>query len=375
MLKIKANSASYKKLIGAAAALVNKATSNPNEKCLHLVGKDGQLFVTACSNSAHKITLVEGVEVTNPGFVFIDADTVQSMTKSLPPDSGDLEISVSNKAQLTYRINGLGAIAENIFSNQDAFKGIVFGEDKFQALTQGCTQLASVISMIGAVCNSYSDIWISFSQEAISVYGQFSESGFVKYTFEQANGAEFNAYFKHPTLKAVNGLGDALTIQYNPVTKGLMFEGSGGTLIQNGSATKTSEFEGVDFVKEQDPAGKVVVKYAELTKAVQWHSYGAQTGDGITLSFANEKLKVQGRRIEEAAEIATEDGSETFGSITLPMQGLASALKGVQADFIVISTIVISLGTEQQIRVALFEPWDSAISASAILYEQLKLNK
>lgn len=377
MLKIKVSSAPYKKLIGAVAALVNKATSNPNEKTIHLAAKDGALTATACSNSSHKISLTLEVEVVKPGFVYINADALVSMTKSLPQDAGELEVYVSEKAQLTHRINGLGAIAENIFSNQDAFKGIIFGEDKLKPLTAESTKFASVISQVGAVCPTYPNISVVVGRKETAIYGQFSESGFVKYTFEQASEAEFTAYYKHPLLKAITELGDALTIQYNPVTKGLQFTGVGGSFIQNGSATKTGEYEGVDFIKKQEPehCSKVILKYSELLKAAQWHSYGAQTGDAISLTLAEGKLQVKGSRIEEPAELEVTEGEDNFGSISLPMQGFAAALKAVNhSDVVVLTRVSVDLGS-QQIRALLLEPWDGEVTVSAIIYEQLKLNK
>lgn len=375
MIKLKlTNISEYKRIVATVSALVPKETSNSNEKCILLSAAGDLLSLTALSSGSHEITLSMPVSVEVEGSVYLTEATLSQMTKSLPQSGDGLEVFVDNYG-LNYRLNGLGKIHENIYHNQNAFKGLEANSSKLSAAAKCTIGLGSIFNSLSSTCGTSDYCLLKLTSEEITVYGQFSESGFIKFSYKQSPDLSFEGYFKHKLLKYANSFEGTFSILVNQLSKQLMIDSDKGSLYLVGNSIKVEEFGAVDWIESQTSVGKVVIQLSDLVSAIQWQSYGIGASDFIELSIEEDKLKVRSSKLEEAAEVKTEAVIGSM-SIKLPPFGIMNGLRAFSASGLVSLELVPIKIQDREVKILMLSTWEASdFQINAILYEQFNFNK
>lgn len=368
----------FKKSINTVIDLVSKSTANVAEKCIKIQATKSELLLTSLSNGSHEITLsLNPSSIEEEGEIYINYEALQQMTRNLPQTTTDASLEVfTDRYGLNYRLNGLGKIHENLFHNQDAFKGLTMSSVRFQEVADDCGKFLTAISLISSTCGTSPYCLLKTDKSGMQIYGQFSESGFVKYEYGCTPDAEAEYYLKHSLMKHVTSLGDSFSLHNHKGSDRVLFKSGSSQLVLMGSSMKVEEFQAIDWISQQSAEkGKVVLKRADLVQAIQWQSYGITTSDYIQIKLESEKILVKGSKIEEAAEVKTETATGEI-EINLPPFGIMNALKAVSlTDLISLEMVEISIG-EKVVKILLMNSWASKdIEVSAILYEQFLFNK
>lgn len=368
-MKVKIQINLYKQLVSRICSLVNKETANSKEKNIKLEVTDKWIKVTAVQNSVLKGTfslLITELDQIEPGVVYVNAEAFSKITSSLPNEPYVI-ISLNRKKELVYKVPSYGSISESIYNDQDPFKGIQFYENRFNLLSSP-VDLSEVVTALNK-CASSSQAWFVAENNSLQLYGQFAQSGFVKYTIDAELKNEFQVYLNHANLKSVSYL-EEIEIHYNIKPKSLKFISEEQEFTLIGKEVCKVPFKAINIV-DQVKTKPIAVSLEDLNKAVLWQSYGFQEGDGMTLLSEGDSLIIKGERVEEAASIQLISGSE-FGEITLPTEALKSALKTLGKS----EHVDLSLVNTSKINILKLAPnKESKFKTVTILYEQCNLNR
>lgn len=382
-MKVKIQINPYKQLISKICSLVNEQSANPKEQNIELevvkkLGlEDGSeikknfIKVTAVQNSVLKGTFSIPITESDPleeGVVYLNAKALSKMTSSLPNEPYVI-ISLNKKKELVYKVASYGSVSESIYNDQDPFRGIQFYENKFSPLIKSIN-LSEGISALSK-CTASPQAWFVVEGNTLQLYGQFSQSGFVKYSYQLEKKVSFNfqVYLNHANLTPASHL-EECEIKYNVKPKSLKFISGEQEFILIGKEVCTVPFKAVNLVENLE-IPSITVNLEELNKAVSWQAYGSQEGDGITLSYEDQTLIIKGSRVEEAAAIQVLQGSE-FDEITLHTEALISALKTVGKT----DHLNLSIANTNHIKILKLTPTKpNTFSTLTILYEQCNLNR
>ncbi len=374
----------YKRLINLISGYVPLSTANTNEHSVLLEAKSGtteedpgKLVLTVVSSGIHKLSLELKAEVLEPGYSYMSAALLKNMTKALQTKAEFVEVALK-RGQLTYCLAGLGSISESRFHNQAAFQNLNFGEAGYKVLFDDCSEALLAFQHLGRACGLPNcQLVVHKGSRILELYGQVSEACLVKYevVLKKEALSSFSAYFKHSSFKILPHVKPQV-LEYNPISQGLRFVGSGGTFLLNGNGNKTASFESINHLSQLEVAAEVTLKRADLLSAIDWQSYGCQNGDSINLSTKESKLIVHSSKAEEAAEVELIDYRGEFLSAKFSYNYLPLAIKAAALEEIVTLKLITINLKDKLVKVIMIEPWEcEGVIAKAVLYEQLLLTK
>ena len=385
------------KAVGNTSAFIKTKPSNPIEQCLYIKaekdptgGGDDKINVTCLESSHHTMTHSLKATVVEEGEVFINSDRINKMCKASRVEELTVKLEGSN---LTFiypknELVNLGSIKEAIHYDQSGFSTSVLFNSRvlFSTVTAEDLFLPYILRTTYASCKKYKNILLSSDGGTLNVYCQFSESGFLTFTYNLTHPTNpFKMWVNNEHFSNLLSLGDSLEMQY------VMYANVGAIRLQSednliavmGENYNSQERKAVQHVLDQQVVGKCVVNHANLIKAIESQSYKSGVEDTLTLLINDEgNLVINNSSSYTTASTLSALTGGSFDNIKMSIKPFLLGLKSIgsnkhkcsafQLTDIVLQIREVPLDNGTSVKALTFKPSENLeVEVEAILFEPL----
>lgn len=336
-MKIKVNTATWKKALKKALSLVGNASGNPKENCIGIIIQEDNSYLEVLESGVHNtIIKLKDIVIEEEGFCYLQYNSLKSLD-SQTITLKEFEISLNNN-NLIYSVEEFGAISEPIFHDQDPFQGMKFDQNNFELLEEGSTPL---VKLLNTGVKSFSDttedktktvVNIILDEENSIMSGVISNStatGLV-YNFTSNSSTDFT--IRTELIKNVSFLfenEESVKLEKNNNTLKITSDKGESVLQINGANKDSINYLSASFKTEADSL--MLLDADKLKAIVKWQSYGNENGGCISIYSEEDKLLIKGDKTEEASSLAYEE-INPFNLIKLPTELLLGAVNCIPKD-------------------------------------------
>ena len=336
-MKIKVNTASWKKAVKKALSLAGTNSGNPKETCIGINIKEGNSYLQVLESGVHNTTIqLEDITIEEEGACYLQHNSLKNLD-SQAITLKEFEVSLLNN-NLIYSVVGFGAISEPIFHDQNPFQGMTFETDNYTLLEEGNTPF---IKLLSSGVKSFSDVVEDKSKSTISVVlnkensimaGVLSNSSATGLVYNFTSEATADFTIKTELIKKVSFLfDDESTVKVekgNNTLKVTSSKGESLLSISKGNEIATTYLSN-SFKLEADSS--VLLEADNLKAIAKWQSYGNEDGGCISIYSEEDKLLVKGDKTQEASSIDYGE-SNPFNLVKLPTELLLGAVNVMPKD-------------------------------------------
>jgi hypothetical protein len=332
-MKIKVNVATWKSAVNKANSLSGKASSNPNESCVHIYIKEGNSYLAVVESGVHntKINLTD-IKIIEEGSCYIQVEALTKLTKSL--FSKELTVELKDN-KLIYGADTYGSISEPIYHNPSPFHGMLFAPEDYTLIEKGVTSFSKLLKtnlkpFVEKVGNDPAFISVILNKDNSTISGNISLAGGLVYSFTSETACSFA--IKTALVKSMMFILDELdTFKLEKGATTIKLSSSKGETVLIVDKVKEASIQYLvkSFSDKEDSSA--ILKSEELINVILWQSYGATDGSCISIQSEEDKLLIKGDKTEESSSL---DYNETsvFNSIKLPTDGLSKAVSILSKD-------------------------------------------